>query len=104
MTTTFPNISDDQLDVPVPTMNEIVAALAGELMSAAVRESLSGRCRVDVSFLPYWPVMLKIRYVADKKLGGHFGAFRMKVDLTADDAAEVLVGLIKRVEALGEVS
>lgn len=100
MTTTFLNISDDQLDVPVPTMNEIVAALAGELLSECIRNNGRGKVELNFKFDGF------MEEISVRPVVGN-GSVELKehcVQLTVPGAVDILAELIKGVEMLGEVS
>lgn len=93
---------------PKPTEREIVAALAGELMSAAVRVSMSAVPDLFVNYHPHVQCLDIDIYIDGWRSGMSCGDLpeehRGKVYVDEDDSAEKIHCLIMKVEALGEVS
>lgn len=95
---TFPE-SDQDSEINIPTMREIVAALAGELMSAAIRVSATDKnLGVEVAYNAAGDYL-------DVIAGTHIETFvDLPIYLDEEEAAEQIHCLIMKVEALGEVS
>ena len=84
-----------------PAEQDIIAALAGELMSACIRVT-DGCIYADCEFITLDDCVSC--EVINTKISWSDPVISSVIGLTNDGAAEDLADLIKRVEALGEVS
>ncbi|WP_299203344.1 hypothetical protein [uncultured Amphritea sp.] len=85
-----------------PTDRDIVAALAGELMSACVRVSMTSRPDIFIDYSAHVDSIC-CRFFYDGWVSGYSGK-SINVSLKGAGAAGKIRALIMQVEALGEVS